>query len=300
MLELEVKVRLREHIDPTMGCRTVQADITNVGEEPIDRISLAFEYEYETPQDVSSEFERPPGRSIRVEEYGRQIDFTPVASGEGTLQVGQCRTYLLSHDSLRTMESVVESLSPERYWLAITMNGQREVALSGAVLGGFVQSLAAGKCGAGPVAGRDPKGAGDEECEVQKQPNSHESGDRMQLVRRLITQAMARGQRLEILPPREFTHGAGVFDDTDDFRRLRATRWRLRLDDGPEESLSFVELMALLSKLMMLRWQYDELCRTGGCPNELPVVFPLNVTVARCMTGDEANSYLSGLSFGES
>jgi hypothetical protein len=222
-----------------------------------------------------------------------------MVTGAGALEVGQCRTYLLSHDSMRAMESVVESLSPERYRLAITMNGQREVALSGAALGSFIQALASGNPGAGPVAGRDLEGAENHEREVQKKPNSHEPADRMQLVRSLVEEVLERGQCLEILPPREFTHGAGVFNDADGFCRLLATRWGLRLGDGREEPLCFVELMALLSKLMMLRWQYDELCRTGGCPNELPVVFPLNVTVSHCMMGEETNRYLSGLSFGE-
>ena len=299
MLELEVKVRLSEHIDPKAGWRTVRADITNVGEEPIDRIALAFEYKYETPQDVSSEFDQPPGRSIRVQELGRQIDFMPMEAGKESLQVGQCRTYLLSHASLRAMESVVESLSPERYWLAITKNGQREVAVSGVVLGSFVQAFAAKKSDANPIAEGDPERAGNPERELQTGLDSHGSADRMQLIRSLVAQIMERGQRLEILPPREFTHGAGVFHDPDGFRRLLATWWRLRLGDGREERLSYVELMALLSKLMMLRWQYDELCRTGGAPNELPVVFPLNVTVARLMTGEETNCFLSGLRFGE-
>lgn len=138
-MELTAKVRLGEKVDARTGQRMIWADVVNVGEAPIDRVLLTFEYEYENPQDISQEFDQPAGRSIRIEELGRQIEFLPALGDAGPLPVGYGRAYLLSAHSLATLESIVASLSPERYRLAITMNGHREVAVPGMVVGGFVQ-----------------------------------------------------------------------------------------------------------------------------------------------------------------
>ena len=69
-------------------------------------MEIVFEYEYENPQDISSELECAPGRLIRVEEFGRRIALLPMVSGEETLQVGQSRAYLLPVESLAAMAGV--------------------------------------------------------------------------------------------------------------------------------------------------------------------------------------------------
>jgi hypothetical protein len=292
MLELVTKVRLSEHIDPQTKQRTIRADITNMGDEPIGRLSLAFEYEYETPQDISFEYDRPPGRSIRVEELGRQVDFEPITTDDEALQAGQSRTYLLPTASLAAIESVVAALSPERYGLVIAMNGHRQVAAEGTVVGSFVQAFVA----------EQPAPAMPEEEAKQQQPSPEEPADRMQLVHRLVARISECSQRVEILPPRQFTRDpASLFGSEEGFQKLAATQWCLRFEDGREVLLSLLELMAVLSRLMMLRWQYDEVCRTGGFPNELPIALPLNVDISRLATGgEETKAFLSRLSFGES
>lgn len=138
-MELTATVRLGVKVDASTGQRKIWADVLNVGEAPIDRLLLTFEYEYENPQDISNEFDPPPGRSIRIEELGRQIEFLPALGDAGPLPVGDGRAYQLPDQSFATMESIVASLSPEKYRLAINMNGHREVAVPGMVVGGLVQ-----------------------------------------------------------------------------------------------------------------------------------------------------------------
>lgn len=106
--------------------------------------------------------------------------------------------------------------------------------------------------------------------------NHNEIVERMKWIRSLIERIKQQGQSLEILPPRELTHSIDIFR-SEELNRLETSSWSLKFPDGCVYTLSFTELMAVVSELMMLRWHYEEFCRTGGFPNELPVVFSIDV-----------------------
>ncbi len=141
MLELAFKLELLR--DGASGPKTLRVQITNVGIRSIRaKVRVYFEYEYETPLDVSDEFQAPCGRIMRFEEIGRRISFRPIPNQPTSILPGSVRTYAMSSGLIPVIESVVAALSPERYRIVVQAHGQRETAISGAEFGGFIDAWA--------------------------------------------------------------------------------------------------------------------------------------------------------------
>jgi hypothetical protein len=147
-----------EYTEGRSGERSVMIEVTNTGKVPIDGIKLDWVYQYEVPQDATEEFLARHGgaftratgqKPAQVNATGRRFPFSlPEGERVGPLRAGETRTYLYPPAWLPGMRSLVQSLSPERYHVAITINGREAVAIPGPVFGAFVER----RFGAGDTA----------------------------------------------------------------------------------------------------------------------------------------------------
>lgn len=136
------------YTDTKSGRLSVALDVTNQGTSPIDTIEIEWVYEYDTPIEATREFNATSGvefakiagkKATWAGETGRRYKFgTEIGQKPGPLGVGETRVFLYPSEWITELISVVHSLSPERYHIAITMNGKEEVAMSGAIVGDFI------------------------------------------------------------------------------------------------------------------------------------------------------------------
>jgi NADH:ubiquinone oxidoreductase subunit D len=115
------------------NARGVRIVVTNTGVAPINQIKLEWAYEFETPQAGST-------ARVKFQEIGRSYSFVvAIGQNEGPLEVGQSRVFLFSTELMESMLSVVQSLSPERYSVKITMDGKEETGIPGKDWGEFIE-----------------------------------------------------------------------------------------------------------------------------------------------------------------
>jgi|GEM_PF-7040709 len=146
--EPEVSIGYGEFTDSETNERSVRIEVTNRGTVPINEIKVEWVYTYETPQEATLDFNAEHGAAIKkatgqsvkyAAETGRRYGFNPEAGAKkGPITTGESRVYLYPPEWLADMLSIVSSLSPERYHIAITMNGKEEMAVPGKVIGAFV------------------------------------------------------------------------------------------------------------------------------------------------------------------
>jgi hypothetical protein len=122
----------------TTGAKTVCIEVTNHGKIPLTGIKVEFVYEYDTPQDPKVTM-TPAGTPLTIAEVGRRMGFSPaVGEKKGDVLPGESRAYLLPPEWMNQLKSIVQSLSPERYHVAITFNGKEEGKIEGKVFGEFI------------------------------------------------------------------------------------------------------------------------------------------------------------------
>ncbi|NLX98532.1 MAG: hypothetical protein GXY83_20425 [Rhodopirellula sp.] len=140
-MNLGIRVQYGIYRDSRTDKQSVRVDVFNGGNAAAFDVKLEFVYEYEKPQDVSLEFARPGMKAVHIEQSGRSVAFV-VARGcsNGPLEPGERRRYLYPPFVTAELRSLVQSLSPERYRVAITANGRTGVAIPGDVFGEFVQN----------------------------------------------------------------------------------------------------------------------------------------------------------------
>jgi hypothetical protein len=128
--------------------QSIEVQVVNEGKFPIDEVRVAWVYDYEAPQDATKEFTAQHGaaftratgqRPISVDAMGRRYWFN-VMEGQkkGPLEAGESRVFLFPSAWIPDILSVVQSLSPERYHVAVILNGKEEIAIPGTVIGEFV------------------------------------------------------------------------------------------------------------------------------------------------------------------
>ena len=147
--EPTVSISLGGYTHTTMQKPSVCVEVKNEGKAAINEIKVEWVYEYEAPQDGTQNFLATQGaaftqitgqRPVKAYQVGRRDSFNPEEGAkEGPLEPGETRLYLYPPDWFPAMLSLVQSLSPERYHVAITMNGKEEVAIPGNVFGEFVE-----------------------------------------------------------------------------------------------------------------------------------------------------------------
>ena len=147
--ESAVELAFGEFTDTDTRKKGIRIEVRNTGKKPIDSIKVEWVYEYEKPQDATAEFAALHGEDIskatgrkpnKVDEVGRRYSFN-LSRGEssGPLAVGEERLYLFPPEWLPDMCSLVQSLSPDRYRVAITIDSEESVGIPGSVFGEFVE-----------------------------------------------------------------------------------------------------------------------------------------------------------------
>ena len=136
-MEPNLKFSIGVFTDADSGARSARIVATNIGDKPVEKIKIDFAYEFETPQVVSDEFRLGDGE---IQEVGRSFGFvSPSGQDDEPLVVGSSRAYLLPPQWMNEMRSVVQSLSPERYSIRVTIDGKESTAIPGPHWGDFVQ-----------------------------------------------------------------------------------------------------------------------------------------------------------------
>lgn len=279
--EPTVSLGFGEYTDTDSKRQGIRIEVKNVGDEAIDEIKVEWVYDYDAPQEATQEFSKLHGddfarstgqKPVKVHEVGRRYSFSP-AKGEsdGPLAPGGSRVFLYPPDWISEMVSVVQSLSPERYRVAITMNGKEEEAIPGKDFGDFVQ----GRFG------------------TSETPHDDLSEDRMQLIANLVGRIVQLGQGFKIFPPPEVTSNPGVLASDDAVTRLAETKWWLRFADEREELLSFTELMILTYNLIMVKLQLQEAQRQANPVGEAKI--SVTFAVPQIMTPEGVKTLLSKL-----
>jgi hypothetical protein len=124
-------------------------EVTNAGDRPIAEIRVEWVVEYESPQEMTEEFKRLHGEEFsratgeevqRAEELGGRYRFMP-QSEEGPLKAGATRRFVYPPEWLPAMQSIVQSLSPERYFVAAVSDGHEDVAVEGKRFGEFISRV---------------------------------------------------------------------------------------------------------------------------------------------------------------
>ena len=134
-MEATIHLRLDDYLDEETQKRAVRIHVTNTGDAAINNISFKFVYDYEASQDVSSEF-----GGIPSEEVGGCIGFAATSNEpKGPLAAGRDRSYLFPSCTMKMLISLVQSLSPENYRVAIILDEKEAVAFSGECFGEFVE-----------------------------------------------------------------------------------------------------------------------------------------------------------------
>lgn len=281
LVEPTVEIQFGGYTDTTSNMPSVLVDVTNAGGDPIPDIKLEWVYEYESPQDATADFIREHGAQfaettgqppVRASELGRRYSFNPAAGqSKGPLGVGETRTYLYPPEWLPDMLSVVQSLSPERYFVAITMNGKEEVAIPGKDFGEFVQ-----------------RRFGSEGT-----PTNDLTEDRMQFIGNLVGRIVELNEAFKVCPPSEVTADPTILRSDEAVTKLAGTKWWLRFADGREELLTFTELMVLTYHLVMVKVQLMEAQRQGAMTGQVKVSF--GMAVPAIMTPEGVKTLLSKL-----
>lgn len=149
MADAVISISSGEFNDPKTGQKTVLLELTNQGNEPLTIKKIEWVYFYEKPVDATEEFlskhgqqfEKDTGRKIiKAEETGRRYTFGPVEENQqGPLSPDESRSFFFSPDWLPEMLSIAQALSPERYWIEISLNDNQIEKLSGKSFGGFLE-----------------------------------------------------------------------------------------------------------------------------------------------------------------
>jgi hypothetical protein len=131
--EAQLAVGFGEYTHKETGKQSIRVEVSHKGGGGVGKCEVDFVFDYDKPQDRSQEF-----RGIPVKELGARYCMNP-RGGNFQIKPGETRTYLLPPDFLDSVKSVVAALSPERYSLNITQDGNDQVAVPGTVFGEFVQ-----------------------------------------------------------------------------------------------------------------------------------------------------------------
>jgi hypothetical protein len=124
-------------------------EVTNAGDRPIAELRVEWVVAYEAPQEVTEEFQRLHGDAFaeatgegvqRAEELGGRYRFLPQGAG-GPLKVGATRRFVYPPEGLPAMQSTVQSLSPERYFVAAVSDGHEDVVIRGERFGEFISRV---------------------------------------------------------------------------------------------------------------------------------------------------------------
>lgn len=142
---METKLRINlveDYNDPETGTPCVCIDVRNVGEVPTGKLEMMFEYEYEAPQPVSQQTDLQHNRKVTVQVSGRRLGFA-VAGGQNSevLESGQTRLFIFPNKWLPKMQSIMASLSPERYRVVTSDHGVIRPAIPGVDFGIYVERL---------------------------------------------------------------------------------------------------------------------------------------------------------------
>lgn len=255
-MEASVHVGYGLYHDSTTNEAGVRVDLKNIGPVPISEIKVDFAYDFETPLDVEipATATEAGAKPLKFQEAGRSFGFgLAIGESEGPLKVGESRVYLCPPVWMKDIQSVVQSLSPERYRIQIRMDGKTETAVPGSHIGEFIQR----------------KFAETPRFEIPK--------DRLQLVMNIAGNAVQLQKAFKIYPPKEVLARPEVLCSDAIIEELADTKWWLKFADGREEILSLPELIALTYNLIQIRIQFDEARLHGFKGGNLSIKFHLAI-----------------------
>lgn len=98
------------------GERSIRLTATNVGEVAIQELAFHFEYKFDTPQPPVSD------KPVIGKLVGKGIEFGSDDEQEGAVQPGESRVYWFPPFFMDDLKSLIQSLSPDRYHLKLTMD----------------------------------------------------------------------------------------------------------------------------------------------------------------------------------
>ena len=143
--EPQVEIEYGETTFKESGTVAPFVAVTNAGDRPIKEVAVEWVVTFETPQQATDEFKRLHGESfsantgqnvVRADKLGCRYSFIP--QGEGPLNIGEKRGFAFPPEWMAPMLSMIQSLSPERYFVAVTSDGHEDVAVKGTDFGDFV------------------------------------------------------------------------------------------------------------------------------------------------------------------
>lgn len=133
-VEHDLVVGIQDCTDNKTEVKTVFLEVTNKGPTPIGQIKVEWVYQYDKPQDVK----KVSGKDIVIGLAGKRLGFCAQGEKDGPLAVGECREFAYPPHWMNELLSVVQSLSPERYHVAITTDGKEQTMMEGTQFGDFI------------------------------------------------------------------------------------------------------------------------------------------------------------------
>jgi hypothetical protein len=122
---LPVNLTLEKQIEEQRDEFEIVIYVENLSDRPLNRLNLIWQYDYD---DVLDE----PARKMNAITEFCQL-------GDGPLRPGESRQFVYPQEHLLALLSVVDSISPERYSIAVQFDGTTEKAMDGSMFGGWVQ-----------------------------------------------------------------------------------------------------------------------------------------------------------------
>jgi hypothetical protein len=262
-MEPNIKLGMGAYTDAQTERVGACINVLNEGTQPIQEIKVEFAYEFETPQDVAMPVNQGE-KVIKFQEVGRSLCFAPAAGqSDGPLDSGAERVYLLPPEWTEQMRSLVQSLSPERYGIEITVDGKKDKAIPGPHWGAFVQRKF------------EPSPKDFTQTQVQR-------------IRKIVEKVITLNGPFQIFPPKEVTDDPTVLSAPSISRKLLHTHWWIRFQDGDEEIVGYHDLLAITYDLRAIKQRMKRAMQSAEqgrvtFTHNLPVSLLLQPTIAQAL-----------------
>ena len=137
-MEPKGEIRYGRYTDAATGKHGVRILVANQGDVIIEDIRVEFVYDQKTPG--TRELPREGGEPSESQNAGGRLGFGLAADeAAGPLRKGEQRKFLFYPQAMPLLKTLVQTLPPKQYRIAVTMNGKEKGAIPGEVFGEFVE-----------------------------------------------------------------------------------------------------------------------------------------------------------------